>query len=289
MISGVLAAAATPLKEEGEALDEEAFASLVDFLAAGGLDGILALGTMGEGILLTVPERRRAAELFLELAQGRLQVAVHCGAQTTRDTVALAAHAAEIGADAVAVIAPPYFQLDEPALLAHFSAAARACAPLPFYVYEFERTSGYAVPPQTIERLRERAPNLAGMKVSDTPWERFRAYLLEGLEIFVGPEGLIAQGLTHGAVGAVSALATAFPELVAAAVRDPVPERSQRLAQLRAEVERFPRHAALKRVLVRRGVAMREDVRAPLRGLSADERAQLDRLLPAWLEEPAVA
>ncbi len=289
MISGALAAAATPLKDGGDALDEVAFAPLVDFLAAGGLSGILALGTTGEGILLEVEERKRAAELFLEVASGRLQVAVHCGAQTTRDTVALAAHAAEAGADAVAVIAPPYFRLDEPALLAHFRAAAAACAPVPFYVYEFERTSGYPVPPTTVERLKELAPNLAGMKVSDTPWERFQPYLIDGLDIFVGPEGLIAQGIQHGAVGAVSALATAFPELVAAAVREPVPERSQRLGDLRAAIERFPRHAALKRVLALRGVPVREDVRPPLRGLTTDERAELDRMLPSWLGEHALA
>ena len=123
----------------------------------------------------------------------------------------LAAHAAERQAAGVAVIAPPYFQLDERALLAHFAAAARACDPLPFYVYEFARASGYAVPPSVIERLRERAPNLVGMKVSDSPWDAFRPYLLEGLDVFVGPESLIAQGLEHGAVGAVSALASALP------------------------------------------------------------------------------
>ena len=79
-------------------------------------------------------------------------MAAHCGAQTTADTVALAAHAAEAGADAVAVIGPPYFQLDERALLEHFTAAAAACAPLPFYVYEFERASGYAVPLPVLDR-----------------------------------------------------------------------------------------------------------------------------------------
>ena len=82
-----------------------------------GLDGILALGTTGEGILLSPQERRRAADLFLEASGGRLQVAVHCGAQTTADTVALAEHAAAEGADAVAVISPPYFALDDRALL----------------------------------------------------------------------------------------------------------------------------------------------------------------------------
>jgi dihydrodipicolinate synthase/N-acetylneuraminate lyase len=283
VIRGVLAAAATPLRDGGRSLDEAAFASLVDFLAGGGLDGLLALGTTGEGILLSVSERRRVAELFAEAASGRLQVAVHCGAQTTADTVALAEHAAALSVAGVAVIAPPYFKLDARALLDHFVAAAAACTPTPFYVYEFAATSGYAVPPHVVHELRERAPNLAGLKVSDTPWERFRPYLIEGLDVFVGPEALITRGIGAGAVGAVSALATAFPELVASCVREPSEERATRLADLRETIERFPRHAALKHVVGRRGVSISKDVRAPLRGLTDDERAELDGLLDAWL------
>jgi dihydrodipicolinate synthase/N-acetylneuraminate lyase len=278
VLRGTLAASVTPLRDSGAALDEDAFAPLVDFYVAAGLDGILALGTTGEGIALSVDERRRVTELFVQAAVGRLQVAAHCGAQTTADTVALAAHAAEAGADAVAVIGPPYFVLDEQAQHAHLLAAANACVPLPFYVYEFAGASGYAIGPAVLERLREDASNLAGLKVSDTPWERFARYLLPGLDVFVGPEALIAEGMAHGAIGAVSALASAFPDEVAAVVRAPTSEGAARLGELRSFVERFPRHAALKRVLARRGVPVREDVRAPLRPLRDDERAELD----AW-------
>jgi dihydrodipicolinate synthase/N-acetylneuraminate lyase len=275
VVKGALAAAVTPLRDGGDALDEGAFAPYCEFLR--GLDGVLALGTTGEGILLGAGERKRVLELFLA---GGLRAIAHCGAQTTATTVELAAHAVEAGAAGVAVIGPPYFQLDDDALLALFAAAAAACAPLPFYVYEFERASGYAVPLDVLARLRESAPNLAGLKVSDAPWERFAPYLVEGLDVFVGPEALIGEGMRAGAVGAVSALAAAFPERVAAAVHDPGGPEAEGLAALRAGIERFPRHAALKRVLARRGVPVREDVRAPLRGLRDDERAELDR----WLE-----
>lgn len=278
MLKGALAASVTPLRDAGGALDEDAFGPLVDFFVAAGMDGLLALGTAGEGILLSREERRRAADLFLQASGRRLQVAVQCGAQTTAETVALAAHAAEVGADAVVVIGPPYFRLDEQAQYAHFLAAATACAPLPFYVYEFASTTGYAVAPAVLERLRGDAPNLAGLKVSDTPWDRFARYLLPGLDIFVGPEALIHEGLSAGAVGAVSALASAFPTEVAAVVRDPTPEGAARLGELRAFVERFPRQAALKRLLSRQGVPVREDVRPPLRGLTTGERDELD----AW-------
>ena len=193
MLRGTLAAAITPLRDDGESLDEDAFAPYLDFLAEGGLDGILALGTTGEGILLSREERQRAAALFIEASEGRLQVAVHCGAQTTADTVSLAAAAAEQGADAIAVIGPPYYALDEQSLVRHFAAAAEACRPVPFYLYEFRARCGYSIPLGAIERLRELAPNLAGLKVSNQPFAEVEPYLLEGLDVFVGAESLLLQ------------------------------------------------------------------------------------------------
>jgi dihydrodipicolinate synthase/N-acetylneuraminate lyase len=275
MLRGALAASVTPLRANGDEIDEDAFGPLVDLYVASGLDGLLALGTAGEGILLSVAERRRVADLFLQAADNQLRVAVHCGAQTTADTVALALHAAEVGADAVVVIGPPYFKLDERAQLSHLLAAAEACAPVPFYVYEFESTAGYAIAPAVLERLREQAPNVAGLKVSDTPFTRFAEYLLPGFDVFVGPEALIHDGMAAGAVGAVSALASAFPAEVAGVVRSPSAEGAAMLGDLRAFVERFPRQAALKHLLGQRGVPIREDVRAPLRSLTSEERDEL--------------
>jgi dihydrodipicolinate synthase/N-acetylneuraminate lyase len=279
MLRGALAAAVTPL-DGNDRLDEGAIGPYVDFLAASGLDGLLALGTTGEGLLFRPEERQRAVEAFVAAAAGRLQVVAHCGAQTTADTVVLAAHAAGAGMDAVAVIGPPYFQLDDRALLEHFAAAAAACAPTPFYVYEFERASGYAVPLPVLQELRERAPNLAGLKVSDVPFERVSPYLIEGLDIFVGAEALIYDALCAGAVGAVSGLAAVFPDRVAAVVREPTEAGAIALGELRAAVERFPRHAAFKFLLGLRGVPLREDVRLPLRQLTDGERDELR----GWLE-----
>ena len=273
MLRGTLAAAVTPLRDGGATLDEPAFEPYTAFLADAALDGILALGTTGEGILLSVPERKRALELFVS---GPLPVIAHCGAQSTADTLELATHAAAVGVAGVAVIAPPYFPLDDDALFFHLCAAADVCEPVPFYVYEFERASGYAVPIAVVDRLREAAGNLAGLKVSDAPFERVRPYLREGLDLFVGAEALIGEALGAGAAGAVSGLAAAFPEVVVEAVRS---GDSTRAGELRAQVERFPRHAALKAVLGARGVPVREDVRAPLRRLTGEERERLLELV----------
>jgi dihydrodipicolinate synthase/N-acetylneuraminate lyase len=278
VLRGTSAAALTPLAAGGAVVDEDAFAPYAAFLAEHGLDGLLALGTTGEGVLLDVAERKRVAELFLEHRNGLL-VAVHCGAQTTADTVELAEHAAAAGADAVAVIAPPYFAFDADELLAHFSAAAHACAPTPFYVYEFAARSGYAVPVHVVLELRERAANLAGLKVSDAPFEQVRPYLIQGLDVFIGAEGLIHKGLAAGAAGAVSGLAAALPELTIRAVREGTAEASSAASRVREAIQRAPFQSALKTVLRLRGVPITPTVRSPLRSVTLEEAEALQRLV----------
>jgi dihydrodipicolinate synthase/N-acetylneuraminate lyase len=280
-ISGTLAAAVTPLRDGGGRLDEDAFGPLLEFYAGSGLDGLVVLGTTGEGILLDARERRRAAELAVDA--GALPTIVHCGAQTTAQTAALSAHAAEIGAAGVTVIAPPYFPFSAGELLEHFATAATACAPLPFYVYEFAARSGYAVPVSVVERLRERVANVVGMKVSDTPFERIDPYLATGLDVFVGAEGMVPDGLEHGAVGAVSGVAAAFPEAVAALVREPNAERVALVKSLRAALAEHGFQASVKAALALRGVPVQPAVRAPLLPLPAEAagrlRAALERLV----------
>jgi dihydrodipicolinate synthase/N-acetylneuraminate lyase len=283
-ISGTLAAAVTPLRDGGDRLDLDALEPLVEFYAASGLDGALVLGTTGEGIMLEERERWRVAEVAAGIA-GSFRVIVHCGAQTTAQTCRLAAHAADAGAAGVAVIAPPYFAFAEPELVDHFAQAAAACAPLPFYMYEYAERSGYAVPVAVVEEVRGRAPNLVGMKVSDAPWDRVEPYLQTGLDVFIGAEGLIAEGLEHGAVGAVSGVAAGFPEAVSALVNGPTPEQSALVKSLRGVLSEHPFQASVKAAIGLRGLPVRPDVRAPLRPLSPDTtkrlEAELERLLGA--------
>jgi dihydrodipicolinate synthase/N-acetylneuraminate lyase len=281
----LIAAAATPLSVGGSTLDEEAIWPMVRFLVEHGADGVFACGTTGEGILLSTTERERAAVVFRAALRGRL--IMHCGAQTTAETSRLAAHAAEVGADAVAVIPPPYFPLDAAALTEHFVAAADACAPLPFYIYAFAARSGYPVPIEVVERVRSRAPNLAGLKVSESPFEKVEPFLGLGLPVFIGSEPLIPAAMARGALGAVSGLAAAYPEVVRAALDTPDDAAEERLRALRAAMEAQPFIASVKHVLRRRGVPLNPDLRPPMRQLSDAEADALDASLNAL--EPAIA
>jgi N-acetylneuraminate lyase len=211
---------------------------------------VFACGTTGEGILLTTEERMRTAVVFRSAVTGRLFM--HCGAQTTAETAKLASHSAEIGADAVAVIPPPYFPLDAEAVTAHFLAAAAACAPLPFYIYAFAARSGYPVPLEVVARVRDQATNLAGLKVSESPFVKVEPFLDLGLPVYIGSEPLIPPALARGALGAVSGLAAAFPDVVRSALDAPDTIAEARLRTLRSEMEQHPFIASVKHVLLRR-------------------------------------
>lgn len=271
MAPELLAAAVTPLRDGGARLDTGAIGPMVEFLEAGGVDGLFALGTTGEGVLLSEGERRRAARAFRAACRGRL--IVHCGAQTTRATARLAVAAAELGADAAAVIPPPYYPLDADALVAHFVAVAAACAPLPLYLYAFTARSGYPLPPEVVTRVCDRASNVAGLKVSEAPFASVEPYLSLGLPVFVGSEPLIPEALAAGAAGAVSGMAAAFPDVVSRVLREPSEAGAARLAELRSALEAAPFVAAAKAALGLRGVPVAADVRPPMRPLAPAETA----------------
>ncbi len=169
-------------------------------------------------------------------------------------------------------------------LEAHFEAAAAACAPTPFYVYEFAKASGYAVPVAVVERLREPAPQPGrheGLRravgaLRALPGRRARRLRRARAPDRRGHGAGRARrrfGARHGLPGAGRGRRS----------RPRAPRGASGLAELRDALDELPRHAALKRVLARRGVPIREDVRAPLRGLSGEERARLDELAEAWL------
>jgi dihydrodipicolinate synthase/N-acetylneuraminate lyase len=283
-LQGVLAAALTPLGDRGAAIDERAVGPLVELYVGAGLHGVMVAGTTGESLLLSRVERERLATCFLDAARQRLPVVIHAGAQTTADSVALAASASEAGASAVAALAPPFFAFDQTALIAHFQAIADACAPLPFYLYEIRERTGYPISLPVVEALRDGAENLVGIKVSDPTIEDVERYLLPGFDVLVGSESLISQGLARGAVGAVSGVAGALPRHVVRALEE-APDGGGTLGALRAGLERYPFHAAAKLALIAQNVPLEPWVRPPLRHLASTERTGLEDWLTGVLTD----
>jgi 4-hydroxy-tetrahydrodipicolinate synthase len=198
---------------DGRALNLEAVAPFIDFLVEKGIDGLFIAGTTSEGPLLSLDERRRLARAGVEAAHGRIPVVSQVGAITTQDAVCLARYAAEIGADAVACVAPYYYAYEETELEPYFLSVAEAVPGLPVYLYDIPSRTANPMSAALAQRLREAAPNIIGVKDSSGDMAHLLDYLtLEGFAVLSGSDVLAAAAVQAGAVGIVSGLAGVVPE-----------------------------------------------------------------------------
>ena len=148
---GVLPALVTPFTDDGDALDTEALAAIVERLIAAGVGGLVPGGSTGEFTTLTNAERRQLMEVTVEAADGRVPVVAGAGALSTRETVELSLHAERAGAAAVMIVPPFYEALSWRELRAHYTAVADAIG-IPIMYYNLPSASGVTL---TAAQLRE--------------------------------------------------------------------------------------------------------------------------------------
>ena len=202
---------------------------------------------------------------------------------STRETVASAEHAQRAGADGVVVVTPYYYPLDDRGALDHYGAVA-AAVDLPVYVYHIPGRTGNDLSLEAMAAIAD-LEGVAGVKDSskDVPWLAAAIDDTPGLTFLAGSDSLLFAGLQVGCAGLVSAVANAFPELVADlyAAYDAGDEgRAERLQSrvfdVRSALKRGPYMAGVKTALSLRDLDF--DVgglRAPLRTMDDDDRAAL--------------
>lgn len=217
---GVLCSVATPFDARGR-VDHGACAELFEHLASSPVQGIFLLGTAGEAMLMDLDEREAVVETAMATLGGTLPLLVHVGTPDTPGTLRLARHAVDVGATALAAIAPYYFHYDAAALSHHYRTVAEAVPEASVYVYDNPDRVGYPVGVGTVTALTEDVPNVMGVKDTGDSLGRVTQYLAQvsPVEVYVGNNELILGCLAMGGRGVVSALATATPEIVAEVYR----------------------------------------------------------------------
>ena len=129
-----------------------------------GVRGVYVGGSTGEGLLLSLEERKTLAEAAVQAARGEMTVIVHVGCPATRDAVALARHAAAIGADAISAVPSVFYCLSEESIARHWTAIADA-AELPFFIYNIPQLTGYDLSMELFRRMLAH-PHVKGIKNS---------------------------------------------------------------------------------------------------------------------------
>ena len=212
MIRGVLLPIITPFDEKVR-VDEAIMRQLVDFHIKAGVQGLFVLGSTGQGPAMTVEERKTTAAIALDQARSRVPVIIHVGTPDAGSTVALAEHAAEHKADAVAIV-PPYYYSDhsEYEIVAHYKAVAKAVS-LPIFIYENPKYSGISIPPGFAVRMKEQVPSLKGIKVAYGQGALLEyVRLLPDVSIFTGNADLFGL-VPFGLAGMINPPTSFVPEL----------------------------------------------------------------------------
>lgn len=234
---GVYAALLTPSCEDAQ----RGFDRLVDCLAASGVAGLCVGGATGEYLAYGVEERSAFFRQVGEHCGGRLPFIAGIGAERSAQSLQLAEAAAREGASAVLLPSPSYFQYDADDLVEFIDRTARHC-PLPVLLYhipQFNRDPGL----EKLLRLVETVPNIIGIKDSSGSREGLAligpAKKRFPMKFFCGSDDLLLDALAAGADGAISGIATACPELVAALYRESTRQRERQTSFLQGLVNEF--------------------------------------------------
>lgn len=215
MLRGSITALITPLLDG--ALDEKAFAALVDWQIKEGTHGLVPVGTTGESPSVSHEEHRRVIELCIEVAGGRVPVIAGAGSNATAEAVELTRFAEKAGADAVLSVVPYYNKPTQEGMFQHFSAVAKATS-LPIILYSVPGRTVVDLTIDTIARLREAHDNIVGVKDATASMERAslqRARLGKDFILLSG-EDMTALGFNaHGGHGCISVTSNVAPRLCA--------------------------------------------------------------------------
>ncbi len=201
---GLWPALVTPMTASGLP-NLEVVEQLVDRFAGEELEGLYVTGSTGQWPLLTLQERQDVLAAAVKASKGRMTIMAHVGAMSTQDSVALAKHAAEVGADAVSSVAPVYYSYSIDVLFKHYEAIG-AATNLPLYVYHYDPALKVGIKVEDYAKRLLAITNIAGMKVTSLDLYLFgllKTYTEDKLKLFSGADELLAHAVLSGSIGAI--------------------------------------------------------------------------------------
>jgi len=286
-LRGSLPPIVTPFRDGR--VDVGTFESLIDRQARHGSHGVVVAGTTGEPSSLTVAERVELTRAAVRSAAGRIPVVAATGSQSFAETLELTQEAERAGADAALIVTPYYIRPPQAGLVEYFVEIGRRTS-LPVLIYHIPGRAAVSVTVDTVARIADRLPNLAGMKHAANDLElvtEVLARLGRDFRVFCGLEALSLPMMAVGAVGVMNAVGNLAPDRVAALCDRVAEGKLAEARQLHDEL--FALNQAifldtnpipLKYMMWRLGLLPSGEVRLPLVPIADDARkAKLDEVL----------
>lgn len=239
-LGGAVVPLVTPITADGQ-LDFTALDRLIEFQIAGGVAGLLLLGTTGEGPCVARPLRRPFIEHAVATARQRLRIFVNVTENSLADTIAGAKEFFALGADAIAAL-PPFYFPPRPAELTAWFRALLDASPGPVLLYNIPMTTHVSIPLEVIGELIGH-PRFVGLKDSENDAQRHAELRRRfggrtDFSLFCGVGALMAQDLKSGMDGIVPSVGNLIPDvchrLCAAAQKGDWTEATQHVERMSA-------------------------------------------------------
>lgn len=282
---GVVIPLITPLTEEDK-IDTESLEHLTEYCIEGGLHCLYPCGTTGEMMYLSVEERKLVAQTVVRKAAGRVPVFVHVGAWNQADTIELARHAVEIGADGIGVVTPAFYKISDKGLVDYFTAVASSVPDdFPVYLYGIKQNAVNDINPGVCEAIAGQCVNVIGVKYSYPDMTRIQDLMTVRngeFDVLVGPDHLLTAVCAAGGKGTVSGNAMCIREHYKA-LWDAIEREDYKLAtklqrrtnilnSIMCEINNI---AAYKVILKRQGVIRTTNMRRPMENMSKEQENEL--------------
>ncbi len=283
---GLYTAIVTPFKDNK--VDEAAFRALVEAQIAGGVTGIVPVGTTGESPTLSHEEHMGVIRLAIEYAAGRCQVIAGTGSNATTEAIAMTQEAERLGADGTLQVCPYYNKPSQEGLYRHFKAVAE-CSSLPVLLYSIPGRSGIEIAVDTVARLAKDCPTITAIKEAGGSVDRVNQLVQavpEDFAVLCGDDGLTVPFISCGAVGLVSVTSNVAPAQMRELVDAALSGDGHKACALQKKY--YPLMKGLMSldtnpVPVKAALALRGDIswelRLPLAPLAEEKRAKLSALL----------
>lgn len=283
----LITAVVTPFDEAGE-VDFAAFAELVDFQLAHGVDAVVVCGTTGESPCISTADKLALFAEARRVADGRGPVIANVGGNCTASSVELARQAVALGVDGLLVVVPYYNKPSQEGMFQHFKAVADAAGSTPVVVYNIPGRVIVNMEPATLLRLTQACPNVRAMKQAAISPQDDAAILAgapEGFALYSGNDEKTLEMMGYGAAGVISTTSNVAPaemaELVNACARgdaQAAQRMHERLLPLMKGLFEAPNPTLVKEALrlVGRPVG---GLRLPLVGATPEQSARLAQIL----------
>lgn len=297
MMAKYITPAVTPLNADGT-IDAQGAKNLYDHLILGGVDGILVLGSIGEFFALTMEQKKQLISLAIEYVNHRVQLIIGTADTVVENVIELSNYALEAGADAVIVVPPYYFRLNDQSIEAYYDMLAKEIHGK-LYIYNFPDRTGYQIPVDVIKRLALRHANIVGCKDTISGMDHTREMIKAvkpvrpDFEIFSGFDDNFAHNVISGGDGCIGGLSNLAPEVCSAWVTAFELNDMQSVSEIQRKIDRMmsiygvgmPFVPFIKRAMELRGIGVGSTATMPL---PAASQADDEKLLAIMRSEGLV-